>query len=229
MSYRCEAATIEGFVQQLAVSYVAHGYWFFVTGIIPEGKDPRRVDEKLIEKYEVDLSKFARARRKAAGKANIQYLRHRRFFVLLATHGEHKFFLPIDAGGEGGSIRDCRKAPIIFASYAISSRAGHAHVGIERETLRDLKAFCLEHACHWSPERIAQTLRTLPFEPYAPVRSQLWTLLRLINRVRKTAQLEPVPASSLRVRRKIFRPFEGPERFSRSIKGVEHAGIRRRA
>src|SRR5262249_50676181 len=55
MGYRYETATIEGFVQQLAVSYVAHGYWFYVTGIIPEGKDPRRVDRKLIEKYEIDV------------------------------------------------------------------------------------------------------------------------------------------------------------------------------
>ena len=56
MAYRCEAPTIAGFVQQLAVSYVANGYWFYVTGVIPEEKDPRRVDEKLISKYELAIS-----------------------------------------------------------------------------------------------------------------------------------------------------------------------------
>ena len=62
------------------------------------------------------------------------------------------------------------KAPITFASYAISYRGGHAHVRIEQETFKDLKAYCLEHACHWSPERLEKTLRVLRFEPYAPVR-----------------------------------------------------------
>ena len=42
--YRCEATTLEGFVQQLAVGYVSRGYWFYVTGFIPAGKDPHDVD-----------------------------------------------------------------------------------------------------------------------------------------------------------------------------------------
>src|SRR5437870_4167820 len=87
--YRCEATSVEGFVQQLAVSYLGNGYWFYVVGEVPPGKDPRRVDEKLVARYQVDLSKWARARRKRAGLANLQYLRHGRLFVLLATHGMH--------------------------------------------------------------------------------------------------------------------------------------------
>ena len=105
MAYRYEAKTIDGFVQQLAVSYVANGYYFFATGVIPEGKDARHVDEKLSAKYGIDVSKFTRARRKAAGRANVQYLRFDRFFALVATHGIHDFFLPADAGGEGARIR----------------------------------------------------------------------------------------------------------------------------
>src|SRR5262245_30128173 len=46
--YRCEVSTPEGFVQQVAVSYLAHGYFFYVAGVIPEGKDTRRVDQKLV-------------------------------------------------------------------------------------------------------------------------------------------------------------------------------------
>ena len=41
MVYRCEAASIEGFVQQLACNLVNKGYWFYVTGSIPAAKDPR--------------------------------------------------------------------------------------------------------------------------------------------------------------------------------------------
>ena len=69
--YRFEATTIEGFVQQVAVQYVARGYWFYVSGIVPEAKDPKAVAEKLIAKYGINVSKFVRARRKIGGNANL--------------------------------------------------------------------------------------------------------------------------------------------------------------
>jgi hypothetical protein len=65
MRYRCEATSVSGFIQQLAVGYIGRGYYFYVTGQVPEGKDPRRIDEKLVEKYGIDIGKTARARRKA--------------------------------------------------------------------------------------------------------------------------------------------------------------------
>ena len=51
MEYRCEATSVAGFVQQLAVAYVGRGYFFYIVGEIPERKDPHAVDEKLIAKY----------------------------------------------------------------------------------------------------------------------------------------------------------------------------------
>lgn len=92
MTYRFKAASVEGFVQQLAISYIGHGYWFYVSGVVPERKNPRRVDEKLLEQYDAGLSKWARARRKHAGLANVHYIRHGRFFVLIASRGEHRLF-----------------------------------------------------------------------------------------------------------------------------------------
>src|SRR5262249_30215594 len=59
MRYHCEATSIPGFVQQLAVCYLRHGYYFYVSGCIPAGKDPCDVDRKLIERYGIDLSKWA--------------------------------------------------------------------------------------------------------------------------------------------------------------------------
>ena len=55
MKYRCEATSVAGFVQQLAVAYVGRGYFFYVTGELPERKDPRAVDRRIIEKYAADL------------------------------------------------------------------------------------------------------------------------------------------------------------------------------
>ena len=53
MQYRCEATSIEGFVQKVAVDYVRRGYFFFSAGRIPAGKDAAAIDAKLLAKYRV--------------------------------------------------------------------------------------------------------------------------------------------------------------------------------
>jgi len=206
--YRCEAQTVEGFVQQLAVSYVGHGYFFYVAGVIPEHKDPKAVDRKLISKYRIGISKWARARRKTAGIANLQYLRHGRFYVLLATHGKHPFFLPEADGGEGDQVKDVRRVPIKFASYSIGHRGGHPHVAIERGTYLELKSFVLEIALRRSKAGLEREFWNLPFEAYAPVRRQFVTMFKAVNERRATAGLEALHISCLRLRRQIVRPFE---------------------
>jgi len=203
MEYRCEATSVAGFVQQLAVAYVGHGYFFYVTGEIPENKGPRAIDEKLVAKYDVAIGKTSRSRRKAAGFANVQYLRHGRFFVLVATPGRHAIF-----EGEARSIRDARDVPIKFEGYSISYRAGHPHVRIEQGRYLALKAHLSDIAIHRSKERLEAEFRRLAFEPYAPIRGQLHCILREVNRRRGIAQYEPVPSSCIRVRRHVVGPFE---------------------
>jgi hypothetical protein len=203
MEYRAEATSVEGFVQQLAVSLVGKGYFFYVAASIPEGKDPRAVDEKLIARYGIGISKWARARRKQAGSANLQYIRFERFFVLLATHGKHPFFEE-----EASCIKDIRRRPIRFAGYSISHRSGHPHVRIEQEEYKQLKAYLLDLAVHRSLDHVERELRSIAFEPYAPVRGQLLSILRAVNRARKRAGFTPVTKEVFRFKRRIYRPFE---------------------
>lgn len=217
--YRCEATSVEGFVQQLAVSYLGNGYWFYVLGQIPEGKDPRKVDDKLITRYEIDLSKWERARRKRAGLANLQYIRHGRFFVLLATHGVHPFFEE-----EAPSIRDARHTPIRFRGYSVSHRNGHSHVRIDQEQYKRLKAYFLDLAPHRSAAALGRELARLPFEPYAPVRRQLLVVLRAINQERKRAGFEPVPRSCFRFIRRVCRPFEPSVPAEETAEAVGESG-----
>ena len=150
MIYRHIAASERAFVQQLAVAYVNHGYWYYVTGKIPEHKDTIKVDDKLMTRYEVAISKWARARRKQQGLANVQYLRHGQFFVLIATRGFHPFFEQ-----EGDSIKDIRREPIRFAGYSISYRMGvdrkwHPSVRIHPVEYNGLKSFYMDLATHSS-------------------------------------------------------------------------------
>lgn len=206
MIYRCETVSVEGFVQQLAISYIGHGYWFYVTGVVPEHKDPERVDEKLLEQYDAGLSKWARARRRRAGLANVHYIRHDRFFVLIASRGEHRFFQ------DEPNHKDVRRDAIRFGGYSIGYRMGvdrrsHPSVRIHPEEYRKLKAHLLSVACHRSVENLIAEFQRVRFEPYAPVRRQLLNLLRAVNRLRKSAGFEPVPMTSLRLRRRVVRPF----------------------
>ena len=45
MKYRCVTTSIRGFIQQLATCYLRHGYWWYVTGTIPEHKEPEQIDQ----------------------------------------------------------------------------------------------------------------------------------------------------------------------------------------
>ena len=202
-----EATSVAGFIQQLAVSYVGRGYFFFVTGVVPAHKDPARVDQKLTARYGVGLSKWAKARRRSSGAASHAYIRHGHFFVLLATHGRSPFF-----EDEGERVRDARKTPIRFAGYAVSFRGGHVHVRVEQRVYLERKSYLLRLATRRTVEEIqAEFLRAFPFEPYAPVRSQLLCVLRAINRTRFEAGLSAVTPEFLRLKRRVIRPFRFDE------------------
>lgn len=203
MEYRCAATSVVGFIQQLAVNYVTHGYWHFVTGHVPAGKDPGRLDEKLVQKYGLAVSTWTRARRKRCGIANLQYIRHERFFVILATAGEHPTFFR----DEARSLRDARKSPICYAGYAVSYRGGHAHVRIEQGELNRLRAHFLDRAIHRRPDAIANELMALPYVGYAPIRTQLYGLYLAINKRRQQMGYAPVPHGVLNFERPIVFPF----------------------
>ena len=190
-------------------------YWFYVAGWIPAHKDPRQVDDKLIAKYDIDLTRTTRARRKRLGQANMRYLRHGRSFVLLATHGRHPFF-----DEESDSIRDFRHVPLRFAGYSISYRHGgrkkngerdtkwHSHIEIARDAYKELEAYFLSLAVRRSAAKIAREFYRLPFEPYAPIRRQMLKLVDKVNRARKKAGHRPIPYRVLPMRRRVVKPFE---------------------
>ena len=115
-------------------------------------------------------------------------MNHGRFFVLLATRGRHEFF-----AAEASRIRDIRRVPLRYASYAVGCRRfgnrWHAAVRIDDAVFRRLKKKFTSMALADSG-RLEQAFRRLPVEPYAAVRRQLFELLRAVNRVRQTAGLD---------------------------------------
>ena len=146
------------------------------------GEIPHSVDAKLIAKYGMAMSPSSRARRKAAGFANLHYLRYDRLFLLLATQGQHRFKTE-----EEGNIRDVRRSRIHFGGHSIRVVRGNylkkaspdepavpdeklrVRVLIAREPYAELKAYFLENSLRWSAERFASEFMNLPYVPYAPV------------------------------------------------------------
>jgi len=180
------------------------------------------VDEKLISQYGLNISKWARARAKAQGRASVRYIRHGRFFVLIATKGRHGFF-----EREWG-VKDIRRQPIRYAGYSISYRRGvdrkwHVSVRIAPDEYLRLKAYMMGLAVHRSVENLSMEFRRIRFEPYAPVRRQLFNILRAVNRTRHAAGFEVVPTSAVRLRRLVVRPF-GANASSDAIDTAATAG-----
>ena len=212
--YRCVATSVQAFIQQLAVSYVANGYWFYVEGEIPVQKSADQVDKKIIGRYGIDISKWTRARRKAEGVAGVQYLRFGRWFVILATPGRHVFF------EMEPKFLDIRRTPLRFGGYAVTCRLVRGRwrtaVRIERFVYRALMRKFSEIALQDSDVLIGQ-FQNLPFEPYAGVRRQCLHLLWRVNALRRVASLEELPFSVVRFLRKPLCVFETKAMFLEEV------------
>lgn len=204
VAYRCEAASVEGFIWQVASCYLKNHYHFYVMGQVRPGRDPREIDRKIVERYRIDVDKWERHRRKQAGRANVQYIRHGRTFLILATgpEGTHRFF------EQEAEIRDANLVPIKFAGYEISYRDARVWVRIERETYKRLTAYFLDIATKRQASDLVREFRALPFEPYRPVRYQLFRILDQVNELRRRAgRRKPVPETAVRKKRRRPCPF----------------------
>jgi hypothetical protein len=242
MEYKYLTTSLEGFVQQLACNILPHGYWFYVRGSVPDNKDPLSIDAKLLDRYQIAISRQQRSRRKLQGLANLHYLRLGRLWFIFATHGKHLFF-----DHELNNIRDARKVPILVGGYSLGVKQGgvlrktsrdeqpvadgkmRARVQIARKEFRDLCGDFLEKACHRSAESLAAELFRFPYEPYAPVRRQQLNLLRLINKKRQHAGFEKLSPSVLRYKRRIVSPFEPADSRDQGEGDTVMAGLGLRA
>ena len=144
----------------------------------------------------------------------MQYIRHRNWFILLATEGHHAF-----KQQERNQIRDCRRHPIRFEGYSISYRRSpitpkgggepkwHACVRIDGPTYKQLKNYFLDRAIHRNAKSLAQDFARVPYARFAPVRRQLLNILRSVNKERSKQRFDELPVSVLKLRRAIVKPF----------------------
>ena len=90
--YRYEVKSIDGFLAQ-ASRYIANGgHYFYIRVRVPEGKDPSKVAEKLLDRYDIRKKRWQRKRRHLKETASIHLLQYRDLIVIMLTKGEHKAF-----------------------------------------------------------------------------------------------------------------------------------------
>src|SRR5512135_481652 len=213
MAEHYETTSIAAFVRYLATHCLPHGYRYYVSGLLPEGKDYRAIDARIIAKYEIGKNRWARYRKKKGGEVNLRYLRYGRWFLLIATGpwGEHRFF------EEEVEIRDVHAVPIRFHGYELTYRGGRVWVRIDREQLRAIRKRLLGLAVRAGVSTLFSEFQALPFEPYRAVRYQMFRLLREVNRRRKGAGLARVPESALPARVRSYRLLEPAEGESQTM------------
>ena len=220
--YRCEAKSLEGFIKQLAVTYVGRCHCFFyVTGTVSPRLSPAEHDQRMISKYGLAISRFTRSRRKRAGHAPAHYLRYGEFWVLLCGLGTHAFFdLHTTNDSQGNRVtqfQDVRQTPLKVwfdwrgerLAYSIAYRNGKSRVQIERSSYLQLKAYFLDRATKSSVDQLVDLFWQVPFEPYGRVIQQLFCIKRAVDKVRKTAgRRSPLPNEVIPTRRRPVRVFE---------------------
>ena len=159
MEYRCEATSVAGFVQQLAVAYVGRGYFFYVTGEIPERKDPRAVDAEA----DREVRPWQSERRRGPGAK----LPGSQTFNTSATGASSCFSQLTESISSSRRrrkfIRDAREVPIKFGGYAVSYRSGHPHVRIEQRRYLELKAYLADLAVHRAKDWLEEELSAAAF------------------------------------------------------------------
>jgi hypothetical protein len=82
------------------------------------------------------------------------------------------------------------------------------HVRIADRAYDELRAYFIDVAAHYSVPELVNEFYNAPFEPYGPVKSQMFTLLGIVNSIRARAGLKPVPKTAVWLKRRYVRPFE---------------------
>jgi hypothetical protein len=198
-----EAKTFGWFLRKIAIDYVRYGYFFYSVGPVPQRKDSKIFDEKMLRKYEITFHRTTRARRKKEGTAVFAYVRFGKKMVLLSTEGTHPAF-------ETWDYKDCRIQPIQLSGYTIGVHAGKPSVRFSMKRFNGLRKFLLGIALHNDKKIAAFFSSVAPYHPFPGVVAQKKKLLKLVNDKRKAGGLKRVKLA-LSSQEKLYRSKATPK------------------
>lgn len=186
-------------LQQL-VFLTGKGYYKYHCGLIPEGKEHKaiNIDKKIINKYNINLSKDQRYRRKKKKLSNFYYLRWKNQFFILQTDGE----LDVEIDDEFFDIRikqkESNRLSVVVSEnmkFNLSMRYKEKSkysvtVSFSNETYKDLKAEIeelIQHKQTKKLENLFENLRGIP--AWQGVIKQEYKLLEEVYRYAKKYNL----------------------------------------
>ncbi len=187
---------------------VGNGYYFYFMDELKTGKDPTKLDEKLIDKWDLNRPYWKREKRRRGKAPSIWYLRYGRVYLLIATHGKsqngepHPFFLEYE-----NTYLDIRKTALNFHGYTIrypvSKETGRPKffVRLDKEAYLAARDEILRKsisARYRTRETLEASIRSLPYQWYRPVREQVKRIVREANKRRRYAGFAPIKMSSRR-------------------------------
>ena len=134
------------FMLQQIIYLVSKGYTYYSVGEIPLNKasKARSIDQKIIDKYNIDLSKHQRNRRKKKKLANFYYLRWKNQFIILHTEGKFDesvkmddVFHNISKKSKGGNKFKINIGKELSVNIVLVN--GKATVVLDKGTYKDIK------------------------------------------------------------------------------------------
>lgn len=209
--YRYEARSIIGFIAQI-VRYASSGYFQCVRITIPEHKDPKLVDAKLMELYEIGKKPWQRKKRYRKDNAVLHYLRYKNLAVMMSTNGVHLNF----QSDQKAVLLNLRRN--VLRAYGYSIRLGKdpetnskkVFVRLDQKIERRIKSQMTKIAvwdCYRDPKRLEREISRLPYQAYAPVYAQLKEVVELVNKARRKRGFAPVSDSCVCKFRKLEQVF----------------------
>ena len=210
--YRYEVKNIDGFLSQ-AVRYVAcGGHYFYIRVRVPQGKAPRVVAEKLLDRYDIRKKRWQRKRRHLKETASIHLLLYQELIVVMLTKGQHKAFY----ADHHSQVKDIRRTALKVFGYSIrytfseNEKRHKVFVRLDAETNRKVKAHMLTIGI-WNSYRdkdaLEREFRRLPYQPYEPVFAQLASIARLVNRERRRRGFDAIDLGCITYKRRLGTVF----------------------
>ena len=180
------------------VARVLSTYNYFVTGSIPEGKSPERVDVKLAALYDCEACRTSRQRRRRSGLANALYFRCERVWLLMATEGRGEI-------KDSERLSDARRAALTLFGHSLKIVSGSVVIRVNPEAWAWVKAETLKEVyirdAHVLEAKLRGRLREVGLVPFKGTIEQQRQLLDLLNHKRHLAGLPKLRKSCLIYRR----------------------------
>lgn len=178
--YLCESW--QGLLQQL-VYLISRGYTFYHITYLPRDKEEKwiKVDEKLIEKYKTNKSKWQRSRLKNKGVANYFYIRWDNIAIILHTKGDLETGIVRD-----DKFSDIHQKPLVFkisdlVAFSIQFFNDKVNVKFDKETYEGMKEHFYDVAKTKNKFKIIKSFEKLNgVPPWAGIIAQKRNLVKFL-------------------------------------------------